>query len=43
MNEAMDEIEKLQALFKSAKNGYEALKKRAEAQAVSRHWASDEY
>ena len=39
----MDEIEKLRALFKSAKNDYETLKKRAEAQAVSRHWASNQY
>lgn len=36
MNEAMDEIEKLRALFKSAKNDYEVLKKSAEAQATSR-------
>jgi len=43
MNKQMDEIEKLRELFKSAKNDYEALKKRAEAQAVSRRWASDEY
>lgn len=43
MNKQMDEIEKLRELFKSAKNNYEALKKRAEAQAVSRRWASDEY
>ncbi|WP_298021298.1 hypothetical protein, partial [uncultured Campylobacter sp.] len=43
MNKQMDEIEKLRELFKSAKDDYEALKKRAEAQAVSRRWASDEY
>ena len=43
MNEAMDEIERLQALFKSAKNDYEVLKNSAEAQAVSRRWASDQY
>ena len=43
MNKQMDEIEKLRELFKSAKNDYEALKKRAEAQVVSRRWASDEY
>ena len=43
MNKQMDEIEKLRELFKSAKNDYEALKKRAEAQVVSRRWASNEY
>lgn len=43
MNKQMDEIEKLRELFKSAKDGYEALKKRAEAQAVSRRWASNQY
>ena len=43
MNEAMDEIEKLRELFKSAKNDYEVLKKSAEAQVVSRRWASNQY
>ena len=43
MNEAMDEIERLQALFKSAKNNYEVLKKRVEAQVVNRRWASGGY
>ena len=31
MSEAMDEIEKLRELFKSAKDDYEALKKRAKS------------
>lgn len=43
MNKQMDQIEKLRALFKSAKNDYEVLKKSAEAQAASRCWASDQY
>jgi len=39
----MDEIEKLRELFKSAKDDYETLKKRVEAQAASRCWASNQY
>ena len=43
MNEAMDEIERLRTFLKSVRDEYKALNKIAEAQAVSRRWASGSY
>nr|WP_315045946.1 hypothetical protein [uncultured Campylobacter sp.] len=43
MSEAMDEIERLRTFLKSVRDEYKALHKIAEAQVVSRRWASDEY
>jgi len=43
MSEAMDEIERLRTFLKSVRDEYKALHKIAEAQAVSRHWASNQY
>ena len=43
MNEAMDEIERLRTFLKSARDEYKALNKIAEAQVVSRRWASGSY
>ena len=43
MNEAMDEIERLRTFLKSVRDEYKALNKIAEAQVVSRRWASGSY
>ena len=43
MSEAMDEIERLRTFLKSVRDEYKALNKIAEAQAISRRWASGSY
>ena len=43
MSEAMDEIERLRTFLKSVRDEYKALNKIAEAQVVSRRWASGSY
>ena len=43
MNKQMDEIERLRTFLKSVRDEYKALNKIAEAQAVSRRWASGSY